>query len=137
VKNFAGKTNIDELITLIKNSKLVVTNDTGPMHLSFACKSPTVCLFGPCSPDQYAMNENAHVIFKRVYCSPCVHDFIIPPCGGNNVCMKLISVNEVLDVIIRFLKDEITLNFKNDSSEQIVYEDSNEILGLVVRTVKN
>lgn len=137
VKNLAGKTTIDELIALIKNAKVVITNDTGPMHLSFACKTPTICLFGPCSPEQYAVNENAYVFFKKVYCSPCVHEFTIPPCGGNNVCMKLITVNEVLEVIVKYLNNEIQLKTETTNSTPIVYQEDNEVLGLVVRTLKN
>jgi hypothetical protein len=107
------------------------------MHLSFACKTPTICLFGPCSPEQYAVNENAYVFFKKVYCSPCVHEFTIPPCGGNNVCMKLITVNEVLEVVVKYLNNEIQLKTETTNSTPIVYQEDNEVLGLVVRTLKN
>jgi ADP-heptose:LPS heptosyltransferase len=71
VINMAGKTNILELIALIKNSSFVITNDSGPMHIAFACETPTICLFGPCSPEQYGFVRNTLIIYKRVYCSPC------------------------------------------------------------------
>ena len=65
------------------------------MHISFALGKPTISLFGPASPIQYGQNKNAFGIYKNLYCSPCVHDFISPPCKGDNQCMKKITVKEV------------------------------------------
>jgi ADP-heptose:LPS heptosyltransferase len=95
VFNTAGMFTLTELFALIKESRLVITNDTGPMHISFALHKPTVSLFGPASPSQYGQNPNAYGIYKNIYCSPCVHDFLTPPCGGDNQCMKKILVEEV------------------------------------------
>lgn len=97
VQNKAGKTSIDGLIGLIANARLMISNDTGPMHIAFCTKTPIICLFGPCSPEQYGIEETAHIIYKKVYCSPCVHDFEVSPCKGNNVCMQLITVAEVFE----------------------------------------
>lgn len=132
VLNLAGKTSIDELIALIKYASLVITNDTGPMHISFACKTPTVCLFGPCSPDQYGWAENATIIYKGVYCSPCVHDFNIPPCNGDNVCMKLITVDEVFEAVNMNLQTDksISNTYKNNNTH---YKTDYKVLGLVKR----
>jgi len=130
VINMAGKTNILELIALIKNSSFVITNDSGPMHIAFACETPTICLFGPCSPEQYGFVRNTLIIYKRVYCSPCVHDFEIAPCKGNNVCMQLIEVDEVMHAI-----QQIMLSKANGFVEEnkIIYKSNNHILGLVNR----
>ncbi|MBL7917582.1 MAG: glycosyltransferase family 9 protein [Bacteroidia bacterium] len=132
VINTAGETSIDELIALIKNADLVITNDTGPMHISFACKTPTVCLFGPCSPSQYGSAENASIIYKNVYCSPCVHDFNIPPCGGDNVCMKLIELDEVLVAVENQLKSSSKI--ANTQSIETKFTTNNKVMGLVNRT---
>lgn len=132
VINTAGETSIDELIALIKNADLVITNDTGPMHISFACKTPTVCLFGPCSPNQYGWTENASIIYKSVYCSPCVHDFNIPPCGGDNVCMKLIELNEVLLAVENRLNSNS--NVVNSHSVETKFTTNSKVMGLVNRT---
>jgi ADP-heptose:LPS heptosyltransferase len=94
--DLSGKTSLADLLTLIKDASCVLTNDTGPLHLALAHKKPVVGLFGPCSPDQYGQMEYCIPIYKNVYCSPCVHEFAIPPCRGNNTCMKLIEVNEVM-----------------------------------------
>jgi ADP-heptose:LPS heptosyltransferase len=91
----SGKLSVSELIALISRASLLITNDTGPMHLAFALKIRTVSLFGPCSPRQYGGTENTISLYKNTYCSPCVHEFIIPPCKGDNQCMKKISISEV------------------------------------------
>jgi ADP-heptose:LPS heptosyltransferase len=134
IRNLAGKTSIDELIGIIKHAYLVITNDTGPMHIAFSCKSSTICLFGPCSPEQYGWIENTKVIYKKVYCSPCVHDFSTPPCKGNNTCMQLIEVSEVMQTVNSFLNDEIPLSSADLFQERTHYFVSNEALGLVNRS---
>jgi ADP-heptose:LPS heptosyltransferase len=129
--NMAGKTTMDELIVLIKNAQLVITNDTGPMHLAFACNTPTVCLFGPCSPQQYGTQKNATIIYKGLYCSPCVHDFNIPPCAGDNMCMKLISVDEVFEAVCRNLDGSLRSEKTQDSDPSFGAES--KVFGLVKR----
>lgn len=95
VINLAGELSLAELFALISQADLIVTNDTGPMHISFALRRPTVALFGPASPAQFGRHENVYSVYKNVYCSPCVHDFLTPPCRGDNQCMKQIGVEEV------------------------------------------
>ena len=106
VLNTAGETNLDELIGLIQHARLMISNDTGPMHIAYSTNIPVICLFGPCSPDQYGTSKNAHIIYKKIYCSPCVHDFEIPPCKGDNVCMKLIQTQEVFAKFEELMSDE-------------------------------
>jgi len=103
VINSAGELTIPELICMIRNAAIMVTNDTGPMHMAFALKKKTVSLFGPCHPQQYGHAVNNISIYKEVYCSPCVHEFAIPPCHGDNQCMKMISVDEVLNSAVRLM----------------------------------
>jgi ADP-heptose:LPS heptosyltransferase len=136
VENLAGKTSLDELIALISHARLMITNDTGPMHLGFAQKIPIVALFGPCSPDQYGQRDNTAVIYKNVYCSPCVHEFKSPPCKGNNLCMQLISVEEVLRAVENRL--QLTDIPYSQAEEKVVYRVSNKggnayTLGMVYR----
>lgn len=132
VSSLAGKTTMDQLIALIRAAKLMVTNDTGPMHIAFACQTPVICLFGPCSPEQYGWSENASVIYKRVYCSPCVHDFSTPPCRGNNICMQLISVPEVMNAVDHYLQEGRLLHAER-SGQAVIYKSGETVLGLVNR----
>lgn len=130
VVNSSGKLSIQELIMVIANASLMITNDTGPMHIAFALGTKTVSLFGPCSPQQYGGTENTATIYKNVYCSPCVHEFIIPPCKGDNQCMKKITVDEVLNSV------RSKLNSTGNSAYQqpdIDYTNGENTLGVVLR----
>jgi ADP-heptose:LPS heptosyltransferase len=101
----SGKLSLSELFAIIKGAACVVTNDTGPMHFSIALDRPTVCLFGPVSPDHYGVRKaNVETMYHPVYCSPCAHEIDTPPCAGNNVCMQLIEVDEVLAAVQRQLE---------------------------------
>ena len=126
----AGNTSLDELISLIYNAKLMISNDTGPMHIAFCTKTPVVCLFGPCSPEQYGINEHATIIYKQVYCSPCVHDFEVPPCGGNNICMKLIQVEEVQQKVKEILSN---IPPQHEKLPQTQYKTGSLTIGIVNR----
>ena len=95
IRTVAGEQTLEQLFALIRGAKLVITNDTGPMHISFALKRPTLALFGPASPLQYNCPVNSSGIYHKVNCSPCVHLSVTPPCKGDNRCMKQISVGEV------------------------------------------
>lgn len=131
--NLAGKTSVKELIRLIHGAELMVTNDTGPMHIAFACETPTIALFGPCSPQQYGKSSNTKIIYKRIYCSPCVHEFITPPCKGNNSCMQMISMQEVADEIQEFYSNGMKFGKDTSASEEIHYYNKDEVLGMVNR----
>lgn len=99
VFNKCGSYDLEQFFEIISTAKLLVTNDSGPMHMAFSFKLPTVCLFGPVHPDQYVSLSNpliTRVIYKKILCSPCIHQTEFPPCRGDNVCMKLITVPEVL-----------------------------------------
>ncbi|MFM2284913.1 MAG: hypothetical protein RLZZ543_410 [Bacteroidota bacterium] len=96
VINTSGKLRLNELMALVENAAVVVTNDTGPLHLSLALRKATVGLFGPCSPHQYGQMEYCYPVYQNVYCSPCVHEFMTPPCAGDNQCMKQIEVAQVM-----------------------------------------
>lgn len=128
--NTCGKLTLSELIYLISKSTLVVTNDTGPMHIAFAQQVKTLALFGPCSPLQYGQNKNTSAIYKKVYCSPCVHEFIIPPCKGDNQCMKKITIDEVYTEAIHLFKNEN--NSIGEKNIEYTADDSKP-LGLLLR----
>lgn len=52
--NLCGKLNLGQSAALMKNSALVVTHDSGPMHLAAAVKAPMVAIFGPTDPSRFA-----------------------------------------------------------------------------------
>ncbi|HSX13645.1 MAG TPA: lipopolysaccharide heptosyltransferase II [Chlamydiales bacterium] len=92
VINLAGCTSLRELICLIRDCDVVVTNDSGPMHIATALNTPLVALFG--STDVTVTGpygQNKAVIHKKVRCSPCLKR----ECPIDLRCMTQISVNEV------------------------------------------
>jgi ADP-heptose:LPS heptosyltransferase len=127
VINLSGRTNLDQLIELLRNAEMIITNDTGPMHLAASLNTRVLALFGPCSPNQYGLGKNVKPLYKNIYCSPCVHEFVSPPCKGNNQCMQLISVEEVLNAYLNYdIKPVISTSIQYSGKEQLT-------LGVVVR----
>jgi heptosyltransferase I len=93
VINLGGKTTADQLATVLRNADLVISGDTGPMHLAAAVTTPTIALFGPTDPRLTGPYGSEHrVIWKKLSCSPC---FRHPTCDGRVDCLKAISAEEV------------------------------------------
>ncbi len=131
--NTASKLSLEELIAVIDGCTLMISNDTGPMHLAFALNKPTVALFGPCSPYQYGLSANASSIYKNIYCSPCVHDFLTPPCKGDNQCMKQIAVDEVVALSMSRLQNLSYATSTINGQPIRFLKENNIALGIVTR----
>jgi len=96
VMNAAGALDFGEFLALIERADVLVTGDSGPLHLAVALGTPTVSVFGPCAPEAYRPLEGHHrVLSSSVYCSPCLHWVDEPPCAGENLCMQRIGWHEV------------------------------------------
>ena len=103
--NIAGQFNIEEFISLIRSCALFITIDSGPYHLGVLENTKMVSLWGPENPYLYGMTkENQIFIYKNAYCSPCIKQTYTPPCKGDNICMKKISVDEVWEKILHLLR---------------------------------
>jgi heptosyltransferase-2 len=105
VFNLAGQLSLAEAFALIEAAACVVTNDTGPMHMSFALERPTVCLFGPVDPAHYGVaRPDIVTLYAPVPCSPCVHEIDEPPCHGNNICMQRLLPSLVVENVLALLE---------------------------------
>jgi ADP-heptose:LPS heptosyltransferase len=103
--NIAGQFNIQEFIALIRTCSLFITIDSGPYHLGVLENTKMLSLWGPENPYLYGMTkENQAFIYKNAYCSPCIKQTYTPPCKGDNICMKTISVDEVWEKTLEFLE---------------------------------
>jgi len=99
--DLVGRLRIPELAALIETSDLMVTNDTGPMHLAAALRIPVIALFGPGKPGRYGPYgpEGFHVVIHHpVSCSPCA-DFTCT----ERECMRKIRPEEVFQKIVERL----------------------------------
>ena len=97
-KNLAGKTSIPDLINNIANLDLLVTGDSGPMHVASAFHIPTVTIFGPTNDKETSqwMNKKSKVVKMDLDCQPCMKRSC--PLLHHN-CMKLIKAKDVLIAI--------------------------------------
>jgi heptosyltransferase II len=97
-QNLAGKTSITELVKCISNLDLLITNDSGPMHLAASFQIPTISIFGPTRDNETSQWLNIHsvIIKKNLICQPCMKRTC--PLNHHN-CMKLITPKEVIEAI--------------------------------------
>ena len=100
--NLCGKTTIKELCEMIagiaKSGGIFITNDSGPMHIAAAFKTPTIALFGPTrwrETSPYA-NENARILHLNLPCMPCMKR-VCPL--GTHACMKNLLPQMAIDAI--------------------------------------
>jgi len=93
-----GETNLKELIALMKRANLVIAADTGPLHVASAMGTPTIGLFGPTRPEVTGPRGKGKTVTLQndVGCNrlPCY--YLECP---NNVCMKTITVEEIVAVV--------------------------------------
>lgn len=99
IADFVGRLSITQLAHLFEKSRLIISNDSGPLHLAVAMGTPTVSFFGPETPVIYGPIGKSHtVFFKNIDCSPCmnVHNRKSVHCYWKKPkCMEQISVDEV------------------------------------------
>jgi heptosyltransferase-1 len=93
--SLAGKTGLRELVEIMKHAVLVISNDSGPMHIAAAFGVPVVAIFGPTSPERTGPYGKGHIIIRsKEACSPCFRK----RCEDLK-CLKGITVAGVLEKI--------------------------------------
>jgi heptosyltransferase II len=97
-RNLAGKTSVTELINELANLNILITGDSGPMHLAAAYLVPTIAIFGPTNDSETSqwMNSNSIILKKDLECQPCMKRTC--PLNHHN-CMKKIAVKDVLSAV--------------------------------------
>jgi heptosyltransferase-2 len=99
--NLSGETSLLQLAALLRRCRLLVTNDTGTMHVAAAVGTRVVAIFGPTDPRTTSPLGIGHVIIRReVPCSPCLKRV----CPEDHRCMNLIEVEEVYNAVGMQLK---------------------------------
>lgn len=91
--------NVRALATLITRADLLLTLDTGTLHIGAATHTPIVTLFGPTTPAKYGpYRDNITYVMAADHppCWPCDHN---ATCNGNNICMHDIKPQGVLQGI--------------------------------------
>lgn len=98
--NLAGKTTVRELMALLKRVNLLITNDSGPMHLAAALGTPLVAIFG--STDHtttFPLSDRAVVVREPAPCAPCMKR----ECPTDHVCMLSVTVDRVVNEALRLV----------------------------------
>ena len=98
--NLAGKTSLRELMALLKSCRVLLTNDTGPMHVAAALGTPVVVPFGSTSPDLTGPglpgDVRNHLLKSDAPCSPC----FLRECPIDFRCMNGIAVDRVVPAVL-------------------------------------
>jgi len=103
--NLAGRTTLAESAAVIARSRLLVTGDSGLLHIAVELRVPTVSLFGPGIEKKWAPRDACHVVLnKHLSCSPCTRFGYTPRCRIGARCLQLITVDEVEGAVSRILE---------------------------------
>ncbi|HMK60825.1 MAG TPA: lipopolysaccharide heptosyltransferase I [Dissulfurispiraceae bacterium] len=93
--SMAGETDMSDLMWLIRGAKLMISNDSGPMHIAAAGGIPVVAIFGPTNPGRTGpYGPNNMVLKTNAECAPCYKR----SCKDNR-CMRDITPDRVLEAV--------------------------------------
>jgi heptosyltransferase II len=102
--NLAGKTSLRELMALLKLCRVLLTNDTGPMHVAAALGTPVVVPFGSTSPELTGPglpgDARSHILKSDVPCAPC----FLRECPIDFRCMNGITIERVVAAVMAAVK---------------------------------
>ena len=98
--NLAGKTTVRELMALLSLSSILVTNDSGPMHIGAALGVPLVAIFGPTDWRRTSpWTSLAKIVRVEIDCSPCKRRV----CDRGHECMLGVTPDMVIDAARQLL----------------------------------
>lgn len=114
VMNFAGKTSLRELISLISECDVLVTNDSGPMHIAYAVGTPLVAIFGSTDPELTGPHKDGNIVVKaEIECSPCFERV----CNNKDMkCMYAVTSDDVYLGIRDILPNRRAVFFDRDGT---------------------
>lgn len=102
-RNLAGRLSLRELACQVSRSDLMISMDSGPMHIACAVGTPVVALFGPTAPWRTGPFGSGHsVVRTALACSPCFQRGHCPE--EHHRCMRDITVEEVFAVCCNYIK---------------------------------
>ena len=91
--NLCGKTTVREMMAVLSQCRLMITNDSGPMHVAAAFNVPIVAVFGPTDHTTTSpFSDKNRIIRKEADCAPC----LLRHCPTDHRCMEAITVDDVV-----------------------------------------
>ena len=99
--NLAGKTSLTQLAALLKRANLLISGDSGPIHMATALDVPIIGMYGPTNPSLSGpVSPDATVLRSTIWCSPCYNMRDPADCRFNTTqCMKNITPTQVFEVV--------------------------------------
>ena len=102
--NLAGTTSLTATAAIVAGAILIISGDSGILHIAVGLGVPTVSLFGPGRAKKWAPRGDNHIVInKDLPCSPCTTFGYTPRCPINARCMTEISVDEVEEAVLTLL----------------------------------
>ena len=107
ITNICGELDLQQLVTAIDKMDVIISNDSGPMHIAAALEKPQITIFGATHPKLgfAPLNKNAVILSTDLECQPCsLHGSKACPLDHFN-CMKQISVVDISKILKNMLKN--------------------------------
>lgn len=102
--NLVGKTSLTESASIVAGAALMISGDSGLLHVAQLLNIPTVALFGPSNPNKWSKTGAKHIVMNaKTDCAPCSQFGITPPCPFHVRCMREITPVEVFDAAMQLL----------------------------------
>lgn len=101
-RDWTGRTTLAELAALLERAALLVSNDSGPMHLAAALGTPVVAVFGPTNPARTGpYGPRTAVVTSAAHCAPCYRRRC-----RRWICLRGVRVEEVHRQVSALLRGE-------------------------------
>ena len=121
VEDHVGQLNLGELLALFRSADLVISSDSGPLHLAAGVGARTLSFYGPETPARFGPRGPQHtIVVGRVPCGPCLTaaNQKQAPCHGRNMCLQQLDPRELADLAWQALTAE------EQSSRTITFQQS-------------
>jgi lipopolysaccharide heptosyltransferase II len=106
--DLTGKTSLIDVASILKHCRLLITADSGMMHIAVAVGTPTISLFGSGIQKKWAPPGKKHIVLNhQVVCSPCTRFGYTPRCKNNIKCLSSIRADEVIKAAATLLDEKI------------------------------
>lgn len=102
-----GKLDLKSLSAVFEQARLLVSTDTGPMHIAAAMDTPVVAVFGPTAPNRTGPYGSRHrVVRSGIACSPCFSRSCMSSASEEMACMKGVEAGQVIRAVFELLKED-------------------------------